>query len=150
MQRNGAKRRLLSDMNVVPYIDVMLVLLIIFMITTPLLSRGVDVELPKADAQPITLEEIKERRPIVLSVDAQGRYFLNISGDGRTALDPDLVRTSVSQALSEDSARPVFVQGDHRVSYGRVVQAMVLLQKAGADKVGMITDPPEQEAGQET
>lgn len=150
MQRNGAKRRLLSDMNVVPYIDVMLVLLIIFMITTPLLSRGVDVELPKADAQPITLEEIKERQPIVLSIDAQGRYFLNISGDGRTALDPEVVRAGVSQALSADSARPVFVQGDHRVSYGRVVQAMVLLQKAGAGKVGMITDPPQQEAGQET
>lgn len=149
MQRNGGKRRLLSDMNVVPYIDVMLVLLIIFMITTPLLSRGVDIELPQADAQPITLEEIKDHQPIVLSIDAQGRYFLNISGDGRTALDPELVRASVAQALSENKARPVFVQGDHRVSYGRVVRAMVLLQKAGAGRVGMITDPP-QEAARET
>ncbi len=138
MQHHG-KRRLLAEMNVVPYIDVMLVLLIIFMITTPLLSRGVDVELPKANAQPLKPKEMQE--PIILSVDAQGQFFLNLGNDTHRALAPEEVQSQVASALQRNAGRPVLVQGDARSEYGRIVAGMVLLQQAGATSVGILADP---------
>jgi biopolymer transport protein TolR len=132
-------RRLMGEINVVPYIDVMLVLLIIFMITAPLLSQGVKVNLPKAGAQPLSAHEAKD--PVVLSVDREGRLFLNIASDPQAALDPDAILTQVTQALHEDPERAVLVKADTAVSYGVVVQAMVILQRAGASKVGFVTTP---------
>jgi|SRR6185437_6190237 len=132
-------RRLMGEINVVPYIDVMLVLLIIFMITAPLLTQGVKVNLPKAHAEPLPTSQAKD--PVVLSVDRQGRLFLNIAPDARAALDPDAILKQVSDALSKDPERAVVVKADKSVSYGVVMQAMVLLQQAGASKVGMATDP---------
>ena len=132
-------RRLMGEINVVPYIDVMLVLLIIFMITAPLLTQGVKVNLPKAHAEPLPANTAKD--PVVLSVDAQGQLFLNIASDPRTALDSDAVLAQVSAALQGDPERAVVVKADKSVSYGVVMQAMVLLQRAGASKVGMATDP---------
>ena len=132
-------RRLMGEINVVPYIDVMLVLLIIFMITAPLLTQGVKVNLPKAHAEPLPTNQAKD--PVVLSVDEQGRLFLNIASDPRTALDPDAVLAQVTDAISKDPERAVVVKADKSVSYGVVMQAMVLLQHAGASKVGMATDP---------
>ncbi|HUN72174.1 MAG TPA: protein TolR [Steroidobacteraceae bacterium] len=132
-------RRLMGEINVVPYIDVMLVLLIIFMITAPLLTQGVKVNLPKAHAQPLPSNQAKD--PVVLSVDAQGQLYLNIASDPRAALDPDAVQAQVSAALQGAPDRAVIVKADRSVSYGIVMQAMVLLQRAGADKVGMATDP---------
>jgi biopolymer transport protein TolR len=132
-------RRLMGEINVVPYIDVMLVLLIIFMITAPLLTQGVKVNLPKAHSEPLPPNVAKD--PIVLSVDAQGRLFLNIATDSRAALDPDAVLAQVTAALQAAPERAVIVKADKSVSYGVVMQAMVLLQRAGADKVGMATDP---------
>ena len=131
-------RRLMGEINVVPYIDVMLVLLIIFMITAPLLQQGVKVNLPKAHAQPLPANA---KHPVVLSVDAQGQLFLNIASDPRTALDSDAVLTQVTAALKQDPDRAVVVKADKSVSYGIVMQAMVTLQRAGASKVGMATDP---------
>lgn len=141
-------RRLMGEINVVPYIDVMLVLLIIFMITAPLLTQGVKVNLPKAHAEPLPPNEAKD--PVVLSVDAQGQLFLNIASDPRAALDPDTVLAQVTAVLQTAPERAVIVKADKSVSYGVVMQAMVLLQRAGASKVGMATDPlppPQSHAG---
>jgi biopolymer transport protein TolR len=140
-------RRLMGEINVVPYIDVMLVLLIIFMITAPLLTQGVKVNLPKAHAEPLPTNQAKD--PVVLSVDEQGRLFLNIASDPRAALDPDAVLAQVTAAMHDDPDRAVVVKADKSVSYGVVMQAMVILQRAGANKVGMATDPlpPQRRAG---
>ena len=135
------RRRLMGEINVVPYIDVMLVLLIIFMITAPLLTQGIEVELPEADAQALDAELLRTHEPLVLSVDRDGRFFLNI-GEHRSAPVPDaelLRRTRV--VISRDASTPVLVRADERVAYGRVVQGMALLQQAGATRIGFLTDP---------
>jgi biopolymer transport protein TolR len=132
-------RRLMGDINVVPYIDVMLVLLIIFMITAPLLNQGVKVNLPKAHAEPLPTKSAKD--PVILTVDGEGRLFLNIASDPRAALDSDAIQAQVSGALQNDPERAVLVKADKSVSYGVVMQAMVILQRAGASKVGMVADP---------
>ena len=135
-------RRLMGDINVVPYIDVMLVLLIIFMITAPLLTQGVKVELPKAGAEPLDPEMLKNSIPLVLSVDRSGALYLNIGGGNpQAALDADTVGVRAAAALRRNPDLPVLVKADNRVEYGSVVRAMVILQKAGAKKVGFITDP---------
>ena len=135
-------RRLMGDINVVPYIDVMLVLLIIFMITAPLLTQGVKVDLPKAGAEPLDRKMLKDAIPLVLSVDRTGALYLNIGGGNpQTALDADTVATRAEAALRRNPELPVLVKADNRVEYGSVVRAMVILQKAGAKKVGFITDP---------
>jgi len=134
-------RRLMGEINVVPYIDVMLVLLIIFMITAPLLTQGVKVDLPKAGAEPLDPEMLKHAIPLVLSVDREGRLYLNVGGNPQAALDADVVSTRATAALRRNPELPVLVKADNRVEYGRVVQAMVILQRAGARKVGFITDP---------
>ncbi|MFZ5532334.1 MAG: protein TolR [Pseudomonadota bacterium] len=142
MAQVTGKRGLIGEMNVVPYIDVMLVLLIIFMATTPLLSRGVQVDLPKADAKPLTLEDLEDKKPVILSVDAQGRMYLNLVDGGDREVDADTILSEVGAVLAQRKDNPVLVQGDHAVDYGRVVEAMVILQQAGAPNVGLMTDPP--------
>ena len=132
------KRKLMGDINVVPYIDVMLVLLVIFMVTAPMLSQGIKVDLPKAAAEPI---ENPELDPLILSVDRDGLMFLNI-GEQESAKSNDQVLEIVSAVLRREPARPVLVKADEAVAYGRVVEGMVLLQQAGAEKVGFLTKPP--------
>jgi biopolymer transport protein TolR len=129
------KRRLMGDINVVPYIDVMLVLLIIFMITAPLLTQGIKVDLPKAKAEPIPTQA--NEPPLVLSIDASGRLYLNLGANPRQPIDDQ----TATAALRRAPERAVLVNGDQAVNYGRVVQAMVILQQAGAHKVGFQTDP---------
>jgi biopolymer transport protein TolR len=124
----------------VPYIDVMLVLLIIFMITAPLLTQGVKVNLPKAGAEPLKARMLKNL-PVVLSVDREGRFYLNVGGDPRRPAGPDAIESRAAAALQHDPERPVLVKADTAVAYGVVVQAMVLLQRAGAHQVGFITNP---------
>jgi biopolymer transport protein TolR len=132
----------MGEINVVPYIDVMLVLLIIFMITAPLLTQGVKVDLPKAGAQALDPEMLKNTLPLVLSVDRTGALYLNIGGGNpQTALDADTVAARAEVALRRNPDLPVLLKADNRVEYGSVVRAMVILQKAGAKKVGFITDP---------
>jgi biopolymer transport protein TolR len=138
MAQTSRGRRLMGEINVVPYIDVMLVLLIIFMITAPLLTQGVKVELPKAGAEPIEAQRIP---PLVLSVDREGRLYLNVGGNPQAALDEDTVGARAAAALRRNPDTQVLVKADNAVAYGRVVQAMVILQRAGASKVGFITDP---------
>jgi len=134
------KRRLMGEINVVPYIDVMLVLLIIFMITAPLLTQGIKVDLPKAGAEPLPVQP--NQPPLVLSIDAQGKFYLNVGSTPRQPIDDQMVLVRASVALRRAPERAVLVNGDQAVNYGRVVQAMVILQQAGARKVGFQTDPP--------
>ncbi len=133
------KRRLIGEINVVPYIDVMLVLLIIFMVTAPLLTQGIEVELPKAGAEPIDPTENTD--PLVLSVDQGGQLYLNVGDDESSPLDAKRVIRLASVVLERRPNTPVLVKADFRVPYGDVVAAMVLLQRAGAAKIGFLTDP---------
>ena len=128
----------MSEINVVPYIDVMLVMLVIFMITAPLLNQGVDVDLPQADAEPMPGEQ---QDPVVLTVDAGGRYFLNVGGDPEQEIDADTLIERTATILRSRPKVAVLVRGDANVNYGLVVAAMSLLQQAGAERVGLVTDP---------
>ncbi len=134
------KRRLMGDINVVPYIDVMLVLLVIFMITAPMLSQGVKVDLPQASSQPIPQDD---REPLVVSVDASGAYYLSLGYDPRSALDAVDLLTQLDSVLRAQPGVPVYVKGDRNVAYGKVVELMALIQSAGVPSVGLMTEAPE-------
>lgn len=135
-------RRLMSDINVVPFIDVMLVLLVIFMITTPLLTQGVKVDLPQTAAK--AMDE-RQKEPLIVTVDSSGNYFFNLADKPNQPITPRILSHLVTTQLahSQDSVeqRPVLVRGDKNANYGKIVEAMVLLQQAGAKSVGLITQP---------
>lgn len=133
------RRKPVSEINVVPYIDVMLVLLIIFMVTAPLVTQGVKVDLPKADAEPL---EEESKPPMIASVDAQGNYYLNVGDTPDKAMSATDLATLVATQLQSSPDTPVIVKGDGAVSYNQVIQLMVLLQKAGVPSVGLMTDSP--------
>ena len=138
MARQRKRKRPMSEINVVPYIDVMLVMLVIFMITAPLLNQGVDVELPQTEAEPM---DDNQQDPVVLTVDAQGRYFLNVGGDPEQEIDGETLLLRTAAVLRQRPQAAGLVRGDSSVDYGRVVVAMSLLQQAGAAKVGLVTEP---------
>lgn len=152
MLKQRKRNKPLAEINVVPYIDVMLVLLVIFMITAPLLSQGVKVDLPQASAQSIP---DKQREPIIVSIDAQGNYYLNISQNPSQPITAGNLTSQIATELSGQSQteawqqRQVLVKGDKNVDYGKVVQAMVLLQAAGAKSVGLITEPIDEQNGKQ-
>ncbi len=133
------KRKLMGEINVVPMIDIMLVLLVVFMITAPLLTQGIEVDLPKANAAPI--ETPPDLEPLVLSVDAEGNLYIN-AGDNedQPQAGAEIVRR-VKIVLEQTPERPMFVKADRAVPYGNVVGAMVVLQEGGATSIGFITDP---------
>ena len=139
----GRHRRLMGEINVVPYIDVMLVLLIIFMITAPLLTQGITVDLPAAGAEPLDPDLMRDNEPLVLSIDREGRLFLNVGGDVDAPIDERTVLARTAAVLRRNADTPVLVKADEAVEYGRVVTGMVLLQQAGARQIGFITDPLE-------
>jgi biopolymer transport protein TolR len=142
VQPSGRRRkRLMGEINVVPYIDVMLVLLIIFMVTAPLLTQGVKVELPKAGAEPLPVKPKQNEKPLVVSIDAGGRLYINVGDDPEAAIDDETLLARASAMLRRNPEIDVLVKGDANVAYGRVISAMVLLQQAGASKVGFLTDP---------
>ena len=136
------KRRLVAEMNVVPYIDVMLVLLVIFMVTAPLLTQGVSVDLPKANAQPVVVEDNNAPDPMVASINANGELYLSVGENPNEPISPETLLARAAAVLRLQPKTPVMVKGDRNVDYGAVMQAMVLLQQAGAPKVGLITDAP--------
>ena len=136
------KRKLMAEINVVPYIDVMLVLLIIFMVTAPLLTQGVEVELPKAGAEPIdSADSGGNADPLILSVDSSGNLYLSVGEDESSPVDAERIMRLTSVVLERSPNTQVLVNADSRVAYGKVIAAMVLLQRAGAEKVGLLTDP---------
>ncbi len=136
------KRRLMGEINVVPYIDVMLVLLIIFMVTAPLLTQGIDVDLPKVGADPLDTSDGRE--PLVLTVDAAGLLYLSVGSDEDEPVDAATVVARTAAVLQRASDTPVLVKADQAVAHGVVVGAMRLLQQAGAPSVGIMTDPEQQ------
>lgn len=134
-------RKPMSEINVVPFIDVMLVLLVIFMITAPLLTQGVKVDLPKTAAKSIPDQQ---KEPLIVTVDSSGNYFLNLADKPNQPITPRTLSHLVSTQLANQSAgnkRPVLVRGDKNANYGKVLEAMALLQEAGAKSVGLITQP---------
>ena len=134
------KRRAVSEINVVPYIDVMLVLLIIFMVTAPLLKQGVDVDLPTAPANPLDADSPE---PIVITVDKGGTMYLNIALNPDGEISAAALVKQVKAALSREPKRPVMVRGDANGPYQNVVATLVLLQQANVGSVGLVTDPEE-------
>lgn len=133
------KRKLMGEINVVPYIDVMLVLLVIFMVTAPLLTQGVKVELPEAGAEPIA--DVPNHPPLILSVDAEGNLYINVGDDEDMPQTAKDIVARTGAVLRNRPETPVLVKADRAVQYGFVVGAMVLLQQGGADNVGFVTDP---------
>ena len=139
MARNRKKHRPMAEINVVPYIDVMLVLLIIFMVTAPMLMQGVKVDLPEANADPV---ENQDGEPLIVSVDASGKLYLNL-GQEKQVLSLATIRDRVSAVIRRSPKKPVLVWGDRAVPYGEVVTVMVALQEAGAPSVGLVTENPQ-------
>lgn len=137
-QRNT--RNPVAEINVVPFIDVMLVLLVIFMITTPLLTQGVKVDLPKTEAKALPPDQ---KEPLIVTVDNSGNFYLNIANKPNQPITPRVLSNLVSTQLSgaASSHRPVLVRGDKNANYGKILEAMVLLQQSGAKSVGLITQP---------
>ena len=138
--RQRIRKKPMSEINVVPYIDVMLVLLIIFMVTAPLLSQGVKVDLPQVPSAPLPPNE---KEPVIVNVDKNGNFFINYGENQDKPVSADVLVNRVSALLKYQPGIPVLIGGDTNVPYGRVVQVMTLLQQAGVPSVGMMTDPPE-------
>jgi biopolymer transport protein TolR len=137
---SSSRRKLVSEINVVPYIDVMLVLLIIFMVTAPLLKQGVDVDLPTAPANPL---DVASPEPIVVSIDKNGRLYLSIASTPDSSIAGDSLVDQVRAALAKQPERPVMVRGDANGPYQNVVRTLVLLQQANVESVGLVTEPEE-------
>lgn len=134
------KKKPIAEINIVPYVDVMLVLLVIFMITAPLLTQGVHIDLPQGEAEPLSTEQ---PLPVVVSVNEQGELFLNISDNPKLPLMPNDLYIEVAAALKRNPDRAVLIRGDKRVAYDTVLSAMVILQQAGVPSVGLEMSPIE-------
>ena len=130
------RKKIMAEINVVPYIDVTLVLLIIFMITTPLLNLGVDVSLPESSANTVTIEE----EPVIINIDVDGNFFLSIGGEFEP-IDEEQLGLKLAAFIRSNKDVPILIGADRKVDYGRAYQAMVVAQQAGANKVGLISDP---------
>lgn len=137
IRRRRKTRKLNADINVVPYIDVMMVLLVIFMVTAPMLTQGVNVDLPKAGAEPV---DDSDNEPMIVTVDAQGQYYIDVGGDPKTPISAEVIEQRVAKVLAANPKKMLLVRGDKNVNYDTVVQLMVLLQHAGAPSVGLVTE----------
>ena len=129
----------MSEINVVPYIDVMLVLLVIFMITAPLLTQGVRVDLPQAEAEPL---DVESQEPLVVTIDSDANYYVNYGENQDSPVEPQVLAARVSALLRHRPGVSVVVRGDENVPYGDVVLLMTILQRAGAPSVGLMTESP--------
>ena len=132
------KRKPMAEINVVPYIDVMLVLLVVFMVTAPLLTQGVKVDLPQAPSEPI---DKKDEEPLIVSVKKDGTYYINLGQNQEQAKPLSEVTETVAKILRQKPQTPILVWGDEQVDYGLVVRLMTHLQGAGAPSVGLVTEP---------
>ncbi len=138
--RSRPRRRPMAEINVVPYIDVMLVLLVIFMVTAPLLYQGVEVELPRASAEPLPPQD---QEPVIVEVNRSGEFFLSIGTQAdNEPVSAEEVVLNVTAVMRTQPNTPVFVRGDGDVAYGRVIAVMTALQQAGVPQVGLMTQPP--------
>ena len=138
--RRPAKKALLAEINVVPYIDVMLVLLVIFMVTVPIIQQGVEIELPKANAEQLPPED---EQPLIMTVRRDGKLFLNKGSNIDQPIPRAQLAEKLTRLLKAEEGR-IYVRGDHNVRYGLVVEVMAALQAAGAGQIGLITENPVQ------
>ena len=139
MAKTRNKHRPMAEINVVPYIDVMLVLLIIFMVTAPMLMQGVKVDLPQANADPV---DNQDSEPLIISIKSSGELFLNLGSGEDQSLSLATIKQRVSVIMRRNPEKPVLVWGDRAVAYGEVVTLMTALQEAGAPSVGLVTENP--------
>jgi biopolymer transport protein TolR len=142
MRGKHRRRKPMGEINVVPYIDVTLVLLIIFMITTPMLQTGVEVDLPQAESAMV--EQKEGEPPIVISIKEQGDYYINTDGQNDEQIEPGLINDRVAMVLSKKPGTQVLISADKGVDYGTVVTVMAALKNAGVPTVGLMTKPEEQ------
>ena len=142
MRRKHGRRKPMGEINVVPYIDVTLVLLIIFMITTPMLQTGVEVDLPQAESAMV--EQKEGEPPIVISIKEQGEYYINTDGQNDERIEPEVINERVALVLSKKPGTQVLISADKGVDYGTVVTVMAALKNAGVPTVGLMTKPEEQ------
>lgn len=142
MRKRHGRRKPMSEINVVPYIDVTLVLLIIFMITTPMLQTGVDVDLPAAESA--TVEQEEDKPPVIVTVKQTGEYFLRTDYENDEPVIPETITTRVTKVLAEKPGTQVLINADNGVEYGIVVTVMAALKNAGVPKVGLMTKKPEE------
>lgn len=140
MAARKSKRKPIADINVVPYIDVMLVLLVVFMVTAPLLVQGVKVQLPQASAAPL---EQQDEDPLIISIESNGRYYINLGDNDNQRRQQPLAKIieRVVKVLQRQPQTPILVRGDADVAYGRIVELMAQLQASGAASVGLVTEP---------
>jgi biopolymer transport protein TolR len=140
MARQRIRKKPMAEINVVPYIDVMLVMLVIFMITAPLLTQGVKVDLPQMGSDTLQSDQ---QEPLIVTVDVNGNLYLNIGDTPETSIDEAALMQKVTAVLRRRQDKTVLVRGDHAADYGAVIAAMVLLQQAGVPHVGLVTEPPQ-------
>lgn len=141
----SSRRKPMSDINMVPFIDIMMVMLVAFMVSAPMLTQGVKVELPKASTKPMPLPD--DAKTLIISVKRNGDYFIDLGGEQDKARDLDTIQKQVSKVVSASPETQVLIKGDRQVSYGSVVELMAGLQSAGINDVGLITDPAELQDG---
>lgn len=134
------RRKPMSQINVVPYIDVMLVLLVIFMVTAPMFNQGVQVDLPQAPSEPIK-DFMEQQEPFIVSVDALGKIYVNQSATPDQALNFEEFQQQAAGLLASQAQKQAYVKGDSNVQYGNVMRVMVVLQQAGVSSVGLISQP---------
>jgi biopolymer transport protein TolR len=135
--KHRKRRKLKSEINVVPYIDVMLVLLIIFMVTAPMLNLGVDIDLPETSAKAVAIDS----EPIVVGIARDGTIYLTLGDAKREVIDMESLGNKVAAVVRQDPKVPVLVGGDASIDYGKVMEVMVLLQNAGVPRVSLMTRP---------
>lgn len=133
------KRRPMAEMNVVPYINVMLVLLVIFMVTAPLLKQGVDVALPVTSSEPL---DPSQDEPILININQTGQLFSTLGDAPEKPVSLDVIQQQISIVLEQNKATPVLIGADHRIDYGQVMKVMTALKSAGVPNVGLLTEPP--------
>lgn len=138
LRRN--RKRLVSEINVVPYIDVMLVLLVIFMVTAPMLTPGVPIELPEASTEPLPVDTDEE--PLVISMNGQGELFINVGGDGSTPVTLGVMKDRVMKVLAARPGTSVQLRGDQGLDYGTVMEVMGTLQGVGVTSIGLVAETP--------
>tara|TARA_B100000767_G_scaffold273902_1_gene305370 strand:+ start:3276 stop:3695 length:420 start_codon:yes stop_codon:yes gene_type:complete len=139
MSRKKNKRKLIAEINVVPYVDVTLVLLIVFMVSAPLLMQGVDVDLPQAPSAPL---EENANEPLIISIKEDGSLYLNLGASPNESIRPELLQQRIAKVIKQRSTTPVLIWGDKNIPYGKVVGVMTLIQSTGARSVGLVTEMP--------
>lgn len=136
MRSGRRQRKSMAEMNVVPYIDVMLVLLVIFMVTAPMMQMGVEIDMPDADAKSLSADNQQE--PLIISVDQTGQYFLS----DQTELNEAELRSYIMQeVVAQPAQRPIYIRAAASVEYQYLMRAMAAAQQAGAEKIGLMADP---------